>query len=106
MTTIKMTIGTYNVTYVAKRTTAPRNYDGFGTLEIYDSGDPRLAKTGVRHDETGEVRSERLVLVDVEHEEWQTSRYFSGLYSCETADGLEDYVQRSLLERVRKNDDE
>lgn len=99
-TTIKLTIGTFEVMYVAKRTTAPRNYDGFGTLEIYSS-------LGFNHGSAVEDKElTRLVLVDTEHEKWQTGRYFSGLYSCEDAEGLEDYVQRNLLARVRKNDDD
>ena len=48
-TTITVKIGTFERTYTLVRTTAPKEYDGFGTLEVYESGN----------------KEERYVLIDV-----------------------------------------
>jgi|SRR5215469_10888982 len=57
--------GTSHVFFHARQTTAPKNYDGFGTIELATwSGEGK------------EVN--RLVLIRDEHFEWQTMRYASG----------------------------
>lgn len=86
-TKIKLQIGTYKVEFVAMKTTAPREYDGFGTVHIYP-------------DEI-EEKCERVVLVDTEHKTWQVGRYGSGLYSAEDLDGVDHYVQAQLLKLIR-----
>ena len=55
------------VTYLVAQTTAPRAYDGFGTLSLADTYGP-----------SGE--SVRVVLIREEHFAWQNGRYNSGLF--------------------------
>lgn len=94
-TKIKLQIGTYTVEFVVMETTAPREYDGFGTLEIYST-------PGFNHGSAVEARErKRIVLVDTEHKTWQVARYGSGLYTAEDCDALDTYVQNELLKRIR-----
>lgn len=86
-TIINLQIGTYKVELVAMKTTAPREYDGFGTIHIYPDN---ITEKG-----------ERVVLVDTEHKTWQVGRYGSGLYTAEECDGLDTYIQDHLLKRIR-----
>ncbi len=86
-TRIKVAIGSFEREYVLVETTAPRRYDGLGTLEVYDSG------------ESGELN--RFVLVDIKHLEWQQGRYGSGLYTYkEVDDDLSLWVQGKLYDRI------
>jgi hypothetical protein len=60
--------------YLAFSTRAPRNFDGFDTVTIY---------------EDYLVEGARLVLVHRDHREWQLRRYSSGLHGCDPVDILE-----------------
>jgi hypothetical protein len=62
MSNIRISINSYTVTYALRETSAPRNYDGFGTITLVDTGDRRI------------------VGIHVEHLDWQTTRYGSGLF--------------------------
>jgi hypothetical protein len=64
-------LGDWRTPYMAYETTAPEDYDGFGTLSLHKNvtpGDPRW------------------VLIRTEHESWQTLRYRSGMYSVTPVD--------------------
>jgi hypothetical protein len=54
------------VLYHLRQTRAPKDYDGFGTIELADAG--------------GEYG--RLVLIRDQHYDWQSSRYSSGFFAC------------------------
>ena len=71
------------VTYVLGVTSAPPEYDGFGTLTLYDSGEGR--------------ERTRYVLIQQRHEQWHAGRYGSGLYSYEPSDALDE---RELARRL------
>jgi hypothetical protein len=58
--------GDDSVLYHIRQTRAPRDYDGFGTIQLADYGK-----------EQG-----RLVLIRDEHFLWQTGRYESGWFAC------------------------
>jgi len=84
-TIITVKIGTFERTYTLVRTTAPKEYDGFGTLEVYESGN----------------KEERYVLIDVNHKEWQEGRYGSSLYVFKDVENdLKQYVQLELYKRL------
>jgi hypothetical protein len=61
--TLKVTVGHISKTYIVKETNAPESYDGFGTITIND-----LSKT-------------RIVLIEEDNFDWQSSRYYSGTYA-------------------------
>ena len=87
-TTITVKIGTFERTYTLVRATAPKEYDGFGTLEVYESGN----------------KEERYVLIDVDHKEWQEGRYGSGLYTFkDIEENLILYVQEQLFKRLTES---
>lgn len=65
--------------YIDRHTDAPECYDGFGTETIEVVGTSRRAGA--------EGNPVRLVRIDAEHDEWQTTRYSSGLY-CYTSNTL------------------
>jgi hypothetical protein len=73
-TSIQVHIGDSSVIYTLWKTTAPQNYDGFGTLTLYGQ------------DVNG--KGERWVLCQMQHAQWQTDRYRSGLYTAEPSDDL------------------
>ena len=85
-TTIDIKIGEFERTYIAMETFAPKNYDGFGTIEFYEG--PRDGKTV------------RYVLVDVNHQTWQVGRYGSGLYHSEEVSGLDDHIRGILYDKL------
>lgn len=62
------------VHYDVVKTNAPRDYDGFGTVTVFESGS---------HKDRDLVR---IVLIRVEHAKWQTARYASGLHTFEDND--------------------
>jgi hypothetical protein len=61
---ITITVNDETVRYFVRQTDAPKDYDGFGTIELADFG-------------------ERIVLIREEHFTWQTQRYSSGLKGTE-----------------------
>lgn len=63
-------------------TSAPMDYDGFGTIEL-------AAQAGTDHRD----RVLRKVGIDPKHWEWQTSRYSSGLHCWETEERVADFPQ-------------
>jgi hypothetical protein len=77
-----------NLNYVVAVTTAPKAYDGFGTITLAPAylGD----------------RDARLVLIREEHCNWQRGRYSSGMYSCCTEDGVSHYDESMLTEELYK----
>lgn len=80
---ITITIGSISREYVLRKTNAPRSYDGFHTLTVYQ----------------GEKM--RLVLIDTRHLEWHQGRYASGLFSCEEADSIpEQYILEKLWKKI------
>jgi hypothetical protein len=68
---IEIKINGDSVTYHVKRTTAPKDYDGFGTITVYE------------YDAGPEYKRDsfRIVLIRDEHLNWQTARYASGLHT-------------------------
>ncbi len=85
-TQVGVHIGQFKRSYVLAETDAPKRYDGFGTLELYEGG------------------GKRTILVDIEHEEWQEGRYQSGLFTYETYDGdLRKWVEGRLYSRLVKD---
>jgi len=84
--TIEVKIGAFERTYIAVETFAPREYDGFGTIEIYSG--PRDGKVV------------RYVLIDVEHKTWQVGRYGSGLYHAEEIGGLDEHIRTILYDKL------
>lgn len=98
-TELAVTIGGWGRCYVLVETNAPPRYDGFGTLEIYDSE----SETGERRTprDRSDADQSRFVLVDVEHLEWQQGRYSSGLFVHQVVDkDLTQWVQEKLYERL------
>ena len=91
-TKIDVKIGTFERSYVMAQTTAPKEYDGFGTLEIYTSA-PAAGENGRDPD--------RYVLCDVDHVVWQEGRYRSGLYTFEIPDeDISSWAQDNLFKRM------
>jgi len=60
---IDVTIGAYTRHYRAWRTEAPVAYDGMGTIGLWESS------------------AGRLVLIQLDHVDWQVGRYSSGMYA-------------------------
>jgi hypothetical protein len=67
--TITVAIDDQPVTYFVAQTTAPKAYDGFGTINVFET-----------YGDTGNERNVRIVLIREEHFNWQNGRYNSGLY--------------------------
>ena len=85
--TIKVTVGCFECTYHCYETTAPKNYDGFGTLTIYSAPEGE-----------GIVR---YVLIPAASLPWQTARYSSGLHTPTPVDFVsENDLKDRLLERL------
>jgi len=82
--TFKISIGDTEQNYILCTTTAPKSYDGFGTIELT----------------TGAVRN---VLIQEKHFTWQSSRYYSGLKSCnikEIDKHINRYLTGKMFERI------
>jgi len=75
-TSITVTIGPANIRYVLGVTSAPPEYDAFGTLTLYDAGEGRDRR--------------RYVLIHDRHEDWHRMRYSSGLFGYEPSDDLDE----------------
>ena len=95
--TIKVTIGRFDKEYVLVETTAPREYDGHGTLEIYeDSG----------------LDAPRMILVEKANMLWQEGRNRSGLYTFDTQedalnpDTMKRFIEDRLYKRLTRNEEE
>jgi len=76
-------------TYQLYETGAPRDYDGFGTLELY-------VRCGTIEAPT------RMIAIKEEHRAWQISRNASGLYGTKPLRGEEyaRYATNRLLTRL------
>ena len=85
--TIRVLIGTFDRTYGLYETSAPRNYDGMGTLEIVEGS-------------TDQGKPMRYVLIDETQLAWQEGRNSSGLHFTRAADVPISYVQDKLLRRL------
>ena len=81
--TIKIAIGDGEITFHAIDTTAPKDYDGFGTFTLADYGDSRT------------------VLVGHDHFDWQITRYTSGCHKADaSAFDMQD-IEQTLWDRLR-----
>lgn len=94
--TFDIRLGEFTASYHLYEATAPREYDGFGTISLHDhvsAGDPRW------------------VLIRTEHENWQVSRYASGMYTPRKMDAAEfmgvhdTWITEQLYKRLGKVDD-
>jgi hypothetical protein len=78
-----------DVTYLVAHTTAPENYDAFGSFTLVDGIDvpPRAA-------------SGRIVLIQERHFKWHVQRYASGLYHTIPGDPeLQAEYERRVVEK-------
>jgi hypothetical protein len=80
--TIAIGSGTEPVTYHVMDTTAPVDYDGFGTFTITEFEDVRT------------------VLIRDEHYQWQTGRYGSGMKTCQPTIHDIGAIQQALWKRL------
>lgn len=80
---IHIAFGSLGLDYTIRETTAPKAYDGFGTLTLADIGDTRI------------------VLIRDEHLAWQEGRYASGMHSPTVPDLTEDQITETLYERIK-----
>jgi hypothetical protein len=86
---ITVSIAGESIDFHLRRTSAPKAYDGFGTLTIYEyEGSPLLKADGYR-----------LVLIRSEHLGWQTSRYSSGMFAAELP---EQWQYGEVIELLRR----
>ena len=82
----------WHVIYYAVCTSAPVDYDGFGTITLLP--DYYFSDTG---------KECRLVLIEKDHLQWQTMRYRSGVHRVEAADDdLELEIRKRAVERFVK----
>jgi hypothetical protein len=90
--TIDIKIGEKETRWEIWDTTAPPDYDGFGTFTIYDQ----------RHGKEGGCRT---VLIRSEHKDWQLGRYQSGNHqqkeSVFDAAHVATYLWNRLLGRAQ-----
>jgi hypothetical protein len=108
--TIRVTIGRFDREYILVETTAPRSYDGHGTLEMYttERGGNKLADLGPIVPST----TVRFILVEKEHVSWQEGRNHSGLYTFETQedalnpDTMIRWAEDKLYKRLTRNEEE
>lgn len=86
--TINIAIGSGDeaVTYHVMDTSAPVDYDGFGTFAITE------------YDGT------RTVLIRAEHYQWQTARYGSGMKACTPTLHDMGAIQQALWKRLMGRD--
>lgn len=88
---MKLQIGTIEREYSLFETHASRSYDGFGTIEIESS------------EYEGKVK--RWVLIDAQHQEWQTQRYGSGMHSATPVENFDFHAQQVLMKRLAEPED-
>ena len=83
MITISMAAGGRNVDveYVLVKTTAPVEYDSFGSFTVYASGD------------------DRIVMIRTEHADYHKGRYASGLYTYE-AQEVDQSIGHWIIEKL------
>ena len=95
--TFSIQIGNFKQEYHLWRTKAPRAYDGFGTFTVLESGLNERGCPGEHYD--------RIVLVPVEHAQWQEMRYCSGHYAPEPHeidDLIVNYITETLVKRMKE----
>lgn len=89
--TVAISIGDETVNYFIATTSAPREFDGFGTLTLAEI-------PAGKHDKLW-----RVVLIRSEHLGWQSSRYSSGLHAVERPIGFDaSGVRAHLWEHLDK----
>jgi hypothetical protein len=78
-------IGKIEITYLAYKTTATKNYDGFGTFSFYES------------------MGERFILINAAHLDWQLNRNGSGMCKTEPLFDLSlvDFIETALFEAMQ-----
>jgi hypothetical protein len=76
-----------DVTFYALDTDAPRDYDGFGTIEVADY--------------SYEKHVNRTVLVRDEYYDWQTMRYASGMHVFAATEHDVKHIEAELWKRVQ-----
>jgi|SRR6516225_3166110 len=89
--TFDVQLGTFKASYRLWKTTAPVDADGFGTFTL-ESYEPVKGEAILR-----------FVLVRTEHEDWQLSRYASGLWGREPEeidDNLAGWITDMLYKRL------
>ena len=74
--------------------TAPRAYDGFGTITAKEFGAPIIVDNIVTKGDA------RLVLIERDHLQWQVGRYQSGLYAGIVDDIENTFEQRDITEAL------
>ncbi len=80
---VRITIGNRELIFHAYSTTAPKNFDGFETIEMKV------------------VKERRFVLIPEQRLDWQIARYASGLHRAALATGVTDrFVERFFSERL------
>jgi hypothetical protein len=82
---INVTIGEHSELFHVRCTSAPKDYDGFGTITLADYGS-----------DLG-----RVVMIRDEHLQWQSLRYNSGNHACQIpppggVDGVEEELWKRL----------
>lgn len=88
---LSISIGGDTVVYNVRQTRAPRDYDGFGTIQL-----ATFAGENERY-------PERIVLIRDEHLGWQTARYSSGLFACTEPDFLNiDAIRTEIWQRIAR----
>jgi hypothetical protein len=90
--TFKIQLGAFYAQYKLYKTLAPVEADGFGTMHLTGPTKPT-------------ADDPRWVLVRAEHEDWQITRYHSGMWApeLEPLDGsLVRWIQETLYERLTK----
>jgi len=92
---VTVQIGENRAVYVLVKTSAPKEYDAFGTLEVKSYMD-------------NEKEPHRYVLIAVDHLEWHKGRYGSGLYYCEVQEqdrSIKGWIEQRLWSRITREED-
>lgn len=84
---IAVSVAGETVNFHLRVTAAPKAYDGFGTISIYE------------YDSGNKATSFRLVLIREEHLAWQVGRYQSGMF---TPTMPEEWQYAEVVEKMRR----
>ncbi len=86
---IEIKIGRHSAKYIIVMTNAPKDYDGFGTFTVNQSG------------------KDRIVAIQEQHLDWQTHRYGSGLYACTNYEksNCDDHYAEMIWKRIINGED-
>lgn len=96
-TMVTVTINNETVIYHLRRTSAPKDYDGFGTFTLYEYDAGKQNKAD----------SFRVVAIRAEIVNWQTTRYSSGCFASPWPDEwMRDELIRAFWKRLQGKGDE